>query len=642
MQFKNPEILYFLFLLVIPIIVHLFQLRRFKKEYFTNLKFLKEISIQTRKSSKIKKWLLLCCRLLLLTFIIIAFTQPYFKAKESSSKNNQLFIVLDNSFSMQAKGQNGELLKRAVQELLENTPENQEFTLLTNSDSYFNTNIKSNQKELQTLNYSAYPFDINQIISKIKSNSVSVQKDVLFITDGVNLTQKELSNIDKYINPYFIIYKAEQKNNVAIDSVYLHQVLDNFYEINVKLNSFGVTNQDIPVSVFNQDKLIARTQVKLDSNSKIIKFTLPKKDIQGYISIKDNALEYDNTFYFSISNPKKINVLSIGEIVKSNFLSRIYTKDEFDYKNIEISNLDYNLIEKQDAIILNEIENISNALQTTLNAFVEKGGNLIVIPSIKSNVSNLNLFFSKFGNFQFKNLENIDNKVVKILYNHPLYKAVFEKQVTNFQYPNTKSNFSLNSNFPQVLTYENQTSFLTAINKQNGVLYVFSGALNKENSNFQNSPLIVPTFYNMAQTANKSGFDALHILNENILVIDETLSKNEILQVKNKTQSFIPIQQILNSKVKLTFNENPIVAGNYNVIKQNKNIKNISFNYLRTESNLSLYEEKLFKDLNVVNSIETVFNTLHTNRTNNVIWKWFIYLALLFILLEILIQKFIK
>ena len=72
MQFKHPEILYFLFLLVIPILVHLFQLRKFKTEYFTNVKFLKELVVQTRKSSKIKKYLLLATRLLLLTFLIIA------------------------------------------------------------------------------------------------------------------------------------------------------------------------------------------------------------------------------------------------------------------------------------------------------------------------------------------------------------------------------------------------------------------------------------------------------------------------------------------------------------------------------------------------------------------------------------------
>ena len=86
MQFKHPEILYFLFLLVIPVLVHLFQLRKFKKEYFTNVKLLKELAIQTRKSSKIKKYLLLACRLLLLAALVFAFAQPFFKAKDSESK----------------------------------------------------------------------------------------------------------------------------------------------------------------------------------------------------------------------------------------------------------------------------------------------------------------------------------------------------------------------------------------------------------------------------------------------------------------------------------------------------------------------------------------------------------------------------
>jgi hypothetical protein len=154
MQFKHPELLYFLFVLVIPILVHLFQLRRFKKEYFTNVQFLKELSIQTRKSSKIKKWLLLITRLLLLAALITAFAQPFFKAKESKNNSNEMYIVLDNSYSMQAKGNKGELLKRAIQELLENTTDNQTFSLITNNESYWNTDIKSIQKEADKAGWS--------------------------------------------------------------------------------------------------------------------------------------------------------------------------------------------------------------------------------------------------------------------------------------------------------------------------------------------------------------------------------------------------------------------------------------------------------------------------------------------------------
>lgn len=54
MQFKHPEILYALFALLIPIFIHLFQLQRFVKIPFTNVRFLKEIELQTRKSSRLK------------------------------------------------------------------------------------------------------------------------------------------------------------------------------------------------------------------------------------------------------------------------------------------------------------------------------------------------------------------------------------------------------------------------------------------------------------------------------------------------------------------------------------------------------------------------------------------------------------
>nr|MBA3986579.1 BatA domain-containing protein [Flavobacteriales bacterium] len=64
MQFKHPELLYALFFLIIPILVHLFHLRKFQKTPFTNVKFLKKVTLHTRKSSQLKKWLVLTSRLL--------------------------------------------------------------------------------------------------------------------------------------------------------------------------------------------------------------------------------------------------------------------------------------------------------------------------------------------------------------------------------------------------------------------------------------------------------------------------------------------------------------------------------------------------------------------------------------------------
>ncbi|MFN3968855.1 BatA domain-containing protein, partial [Flavobacterium sp.] len=639
---KHPEILYFLFLLVIPILVHLFQLRRFKKEYFTNVQFLKELSLQTRKSSTIKKWLLLFTRLLLLACLILAFAQPFFTAKESLKSTNEMYIILDNSYSMQAKGQKGELLKRAVQDLLEHTPEAQNFSLITNSETYWNTDIKSIQKDLQDLKYSATPFRLDNLIAKVNARKSAFNKDIIVITDAVGLETNQGKSFKKEDNVYFIIPEAEQKNNVAIDSVYIQQTLDSFYEIGVKLSANGEDIKAVPIALYNQNKLTAKTLIDFKNTTETIKFTIPKEDFHGYVSITDKGLAYDNTYYFSISKPSKTNVISIGETDKSNFLSRIYTSDEFAYTNFPIANLDYNLLEKQDAIVLNELKDIPQALQTTLKSFVNKGGNVVIIPAQESNVNVMNGFLANFGAIQFKAMANDDKKVTKINFNHPLFSNVFEKKVDNFQYPSTKTAFGINSTTPAILSYEDQSAFLTSVSNPLSAVYLFAAPINKTNSNFQNSPLIVPTFYNMAQNSQKTGVNAIIIGEDQPFVVDALLTKDEILNVKNATESFIPVQQLLNTKVKITFGDNPIEAGNFGIFNGVNLAQNISFNYTRTESNLSLANTDIAANYKEIEDIETVFNSIQTDRTDTQIWKWFVLLTLLFLVLELLIQKFVK
>ena len=642
MYFKNPEILYFLLLLIVPILVHLFQLRRFKKEYFTNVRFLKELSIQTRKSSKIKKWLLLGTRLLLLTCVIIAFAQPTFKAIEKENSTNEIYIILDNSFSMQAKGRKGELLKRAVQELLEETPDNLHFSLLTNSENYWNTDIKSIRNNLQKLKYSAIPFQLDNIMAQLKARKSAFKKDVVIITDAIGLNQKQLKSSDAINSLKFIIPKAEQKNNVSIDSVFIKGASDDFYEISIELKAYGEDFNAIPISVFNQNKLIAKTTVNFETKKKSILFTIPKQTFHGYVSIVDNGLTYDNTYYFSISKTKKINVISIGEAEKSNFLSRIYTDNEFVYNNFTVGSLDYNKLQDQDAIVLNELDEIPQALQTTLKSFVEKGGNLIVIPSASSTSANMNAFLMNFGTVKFISLENKEKLITKINFSHPLFNTVFENKVNNFQYPKTKNSFALSSSSPAILSYEDQSVFLTSIQNPVSAVYVFSAPINTTNSNFQQSPLIVPTFYKMALNNQNNNINALIIGNNNPHLTAASLNKDDILIVKGAEEQFIPVQQILNNKIKMNFNDYPEQAGNFGIYNKKDWLENISFNFNRTESDLAQANENLLSNYKIIDSTSTFFDTLQTNKTDNQIWKWFVIFALLFLLTEMAIIRFVK
>jgi hypothetical protein len=232
--------------------------------------------------------------------------------------------------------------------------------------------------------------------------------------------------------------------------------------------------------------------------------------------------------------------------------------------------------------------------------------------------------------------------ITKINFSHPLFSGVFEKKVDNFQYPNTKKSFEISNSAPMILGYSDQTPFLSAIQNSVSSVYVFAGEINKVNSNFQNSPIIVPTFYNMAQNAQKAGINATIIGESKPLIMETLLSKDEIVNVKNATESFIPVQQILNNKVKLTFNDNPKDAGNFGVFNNDKLVENISFNYNRAESNLMNANPDAASEFKEISNVDSLFDTLQTNSTDNQIWKWFVILALLFVALEVLIQKFVK
>ena len=139
-----------------------------------------------------------------------------------------------------------------------------------------------------------------------------------------------------------------------------------------------------------------------------------------------------------------------------------------------------------------------------------------------------------------------------------------------------------------------------------------------------------------------NGVNALTIGNNNPFLIDATLSKDEILKVQNDSETFIPVQQMLNDKVKLTFNDYPIQAGNFGIYNQKERLQNISFNYNRTESDLAQANENVLSDYKTIDSIETVFDTLQTDRTDSQIWKWFVIFALLFLVTEMAIIRFVK
>ncbi len=641
MQFKHPELLYALILLIIPIIVHLFQLRKFKSEAFTNVQFLKELTIQTRKSSQLKKWLTLLTRLLLLACVIIAFAQPYISNSEHFNTKSETVIYLDNSFSMQSPSTNGSLLNSAIQDIIENTSENETVSIFTNDANFNNTTIKAIKNDLIQLKYSPKQLAYDAAILKGKqlfSNDKSAIKNLVLVSDFQQKNEAISATNDSLVEFKFVKLTPSDQNNIAVDSIYISKTTVENLELTVRIKNQGNPIETLPVSLYNDDKLIAKTAVNINDEA-TTNFTIPANSVfNGKIIVEDRNLQYDNTLYFNIDKREKINVLAINETDDS-FLKKIFTSDEFEYQSTDFNNLNYNSIDRQNLIVLNELDDIPTALSTTLKAFSDNGGKLLITPSNESRLSSYNQIFTLYGFSSFNAVNSSEKRITNINFSHPLLANVFDKKVKNFQYPKVNSFYSnVTNSVTSILSYEDGTSFLS----QSGNAYRFSAALNTENSNFKNSPLIVPVLYNIGKQSLKTGDLYYTVGEEHAIDIATKLQQDDILTLVNGDNAVIPLQQTFDNKVELITNDYPDMAGIISVQNKDTFLKNLSFNFDRNESNLNYLDVQSIPNVSINNSVASAISDIKSATDVNELWKWFVIFAVVFLILEMLILKFLK
>ncbi|HPG33408.1 MAG TPA: BatA domain-containing protein, partial [Lentimicrobium sp.] len=137
MLFINPYLLFGLFAVLIPIAIHLFNFRKYRKVYFSNVRFLRELQQKTQKQSRLLHLLVLLLRILTIVFLVLAFAQPYLPSatKTAPGQISVVSIFIDNSFSMEASGTKGRLIdeaKMAASEIAAAYKPDDLFQLLTN------------------------------------------------------------------------------------------------------------------------------------------------------------------------------------------------------------------------------------------------------------------------------------------------------------------------------------------------------------------------------------------------------------------------------------------------------------------------------------------------------------------------------
>ena len=648
MHFKYPAVFYFLCVLIIPILIHLFNLQRFKKIEFTNVQFLKKIRLETRKNSKLKKRLILATRLLSFTALIFTFSQPYFGDKKTEEVRHN-YIYLDNSKSLNTNGINGNLLKIAAQDIIENSPENERYSLLTNNDFNINISKKELVKSLKNLKFSnnitSIQDKINTIQTELKNKSINSYK-ILFISDFQYFSKNKKTEFTNVIRPFsFVKLNSNAKNNISIDSVYINTINTQKKLVSVVVKNQGESKKNIPIALYNSSKLINKRSFSILENEEIIiKFPIENSNkFKGKIQLTFNdAFLFDNTFYFTMNTLSKTSILNIGKTLPS--ISKIFNNDEFNFTSSTLQNVNYNLISSQQLIILNRLKSFSNVLKNSLLKFLKNGGNLLIIPNQNIELSSYNSLFKEIntGKIQSKNRDSL--KITTINFEHPLINNVFTKEVRNFEYPTTIINYTHNFKGNAILLFENKTPFLHEISNSLSKIYLFSSPLNIQSSNFINSPLIVPTLYNIARQSLELNKPYYILQKENSIEIRKKIEKNEILKISNHIKSFIPPQENFANKVVFSTLNEPKTEGFYDIVLNKDTLTSIAYNNSSSESSLVSYNlntvKKENKNIEIFSSIKEYFKEKNEKNEVQSLWRLFLAIAIVSLSLEILILKF--
>jgi len=652
MQFKYPEVLFFLFLLLIPLLIHLFQLQKFRKEAFTNVQFLKEIELETRKSAKLKKLLILLSRLLTFAALIIAFAQPFINKNESLDQRESIYYV-DNSFSMQSKIASGiDQLQLNKNYLLDKAAGIDGIQTLLSNDKY-NRELDAKSFKNALVNIDFYPIhkNINQLLLEINSYSTAKSNtlfDLYLLTDFQKINGViDTSLIDKKQQYNLVSASNVDQKNISIDSIWIAERDAKEITLTSRLTSHGFNITDLSVSLHLDETLYGKSTLNLlAGESKEITFKIPAAgNSSGKIAISDHSLSFDNELFFSIPKRYKTKVLVIGR--HNDFLKRIFQKDAFELTEVTYTDLDQSKISRQDLIILDELETISNPLIQGLNSFVENKGKLVIIPAINSEIENYNKLLLSFDAGIISGKFDDDKKISKINYEHPFFNKVFEKEIYNFQYPILSEGFTfVLNNASSLLQFDDLTDFASELNYKEGKIFLIAAPLSDPGNKFSNSPLVVPLFYNFSLESQDNEAIYLTIGQTQHVIIQSVNSGDEPIKIIQNEMEFIPLQTRNNDKVRITTSEFPIMSGIYDFKSKEQTIEKIAYNYNRRESELSYQSlQQLvdqYKNIHLYDSIEKAIKDGNERNNNKNLWQLFVIFALVFLVLEILLQKFLK
>ena len=672
MNFVFPFFLFALFALAIPIIIHLFYFRKYKKVYFSDIRFLKQVQEEKSTIDKLKKRLILATRLLALLFLILAFAQPFIGSNKNklNQGTSAVCVYVDNSYSMGLKKGGEQVLSIAkikAKEIANAFNTGDKFSLLTNDLEGTHQRWMQKQDFLDAIDKIELSPNIKTIdeISKKEATlfqSLNAKNKLGFFISDFQKNMISKSEDTTFI-AHFLNIQSETEKNLFVDTCWFEQPLftintNNKLLVRIK-NAGNTAAEKVRISVKINGVVKAIDDVSIaPENSITDSFNITATQAgwqKAEITFNDYPITFDDHFYFAYKVAQNEKVLSIDDAETPNNIASIFTNDvHFSFDKINKGQLDYSSFKNYSLIILNQLTDISSGIASSLKEYIDNGGNIYIIPSVNADINSYNSFLSNNNAGSFGALQVKNGEVTKINLQEELFKSVFNNLPKNVETPKIKKLYPIlsntNNNEREILSTNIGSPLVTKFEAGNGFIYVQAVPLSADFSDIQANAIFAPMVYNSA------------VYNKNKQAIYYTIGKDNLIELKNSNTNgesvyklsngkneFIPENRSVGNSVLLRVNNTLESDGHYSINSNNNELGIAAFNFDRTESNLKFAsKDEIATTFNKKNQL--ILDNTKANLSAEVkqikdgvlLWKICVILSLLFLLIEILLIRFWK
>jgi uncharacterized membrane protein len=430
MLFVQATFLAALAAVAIPVIVHLMFRSQARKVNLGTLRFLRQVLERNAQRQRIMRWLLLALRMGAVAVLALLFARPYFLQAGPGGDQKLLLVLIDQSATMDLKGDHGRLIEQAIAEARELVGRQGPRTRievaffdhavrpLAGDDGSRGGVAERREAALQLLanlptpvvsyratNYGAALNWARDISIRAGQGTQELHLYTDLQQSGLDWT--EVEPLPEHVVVHLHDLGRAVVNNVAVTearpirAVLRPQETATIQATLFNGGAFPIEELSVQVRLESEKgKLTQREKVKLEpSSTAVVKFELPALDAgfwQGVVSIDaDDDLAFDNARQVAVfvAAPYRV-LLADGEPRNSPlqsetyFLSRAlrladtderYADSPFESTTVPLT-VDDGLpaLDRYDVVILANVSQVTPADALKLVDFVKRGNGLIV------------------------------------------------------------------------------------------------------------------------------------------------------------------------------------------------------------------------------------------------------------------------